>query len=75
MENNRHIWEGWTVNDFIEELEPTFNMIMSNQSHQKPFQSDEELKRWCIDNQPYYKKPIPEVFKYFKGKMNQFKRS
>ena len=24
MSNDRHIWEGWTVNDFIKELEITF---------------------------------------------------
>ena len=29
---NKHIWEGWTVQSFINELEPTFNQIMNNQS-------------------------------------------
>ena len=67
--NNKHIWEGWTVRDFINELEPAFNMIMNNQSWQKLFQSDKELKQWCMDNQPYYKKHIPEVFNYFKNKI------
>jgi hypothetical protein len=70
MERNRVIWEGWTVNDFISKLEPMFNMIMKNQSRQKPFTSKEELKKWCKDNQPYYKKHIPEVYKYFKKKAN-----
>ena len=69
MNLERHIWEGWTVQDFINELEPSFNQIMSNQSWQKPFESDEELKEWCMSNQPYYKKHIPEVFKYFKNKL------
>ena len=55
MNLNKHIWEGWTVRDFINELEPAFNMIMNNQSWQKLFQSDKELKQWCMDNQPYYK--------------------
>ena len=27
---NRHIWEGWTVQDFVDELEPSFNQIMGN---------------------------------------------
>jgi len=67
--NNKHIWEGWTVQDFIDDLEPTFNMIMENRSWQKPFSSQGELKQWCMDNQPYYKKHIPEVFKYFKNKV------
>jgi hypothetical protein len=65
---NRHIWEGWTAQDFVNELEPSFNMIMSGQSWQKPFASKEELKNWCKDNQPYYKKHVPEVFNYFKSK-------
>lgn len=69
MNLQRHIWEGWTVQDFINELEPSFNQIMSNQSWQKSFESDKELKEWCMSNQPYYKKYIPEVFKYFKNKL------
>lgn len=67
--NNKHVWEGWTVQDFIDDLEPQFNQIMNNGSWQKPFISEEQLKRWCIGNQPYYKKHIPEVFKYFKAKL------
>lgn len=65
MKNNRHIWEGWTVQSFIDELEPTFNMIMNNNSWQKPFKTKQEVKDWCKDNQPYYKKNIPEVAKHF----------
>lgn len=65
MNLQKHIWEGWTVQDFIDELEPTFNLIMNNGSWQKPFTTKEELKKWCMDNQPYYKKHIPDVFKYF----------
>lgn len=67
--NNKHVWEGWTVQDFINELEWLFDMIMSGKSYVKPFNNDEELKKWLKDNQPYYKKHIPEVFKYFKNKM------
>ena len=70
MNLQKHIWEGWLVQDFINELEPTFNMIMQNQSWQKPFSSKQELKDWCKDNQPYYKKHIPEVYKYFLSKTN-----
>ena len=69
MNLNKHIWEGWTVQDFIDDLEPTFDMIQSNNSHVKSFTTDEELKQWCMDNQPYYKKYIPEVYKYFKNKI------
>ncbi len=70
MNLKKHIWEGWTAQDFIDELEPSFNMIVDNQSWQKPFADKDELKKWCMDNQPYYKKHIPEVFNYFKSKLN-----
>ena len=68
MNYSKHIWEGWTVQNFIDELEPIFNMIISGGSWQKPFQNKEELKQWCKDNQPYYKKHIPEVCAYFTKK-------
>lgn len=65
---DKHIWEGWTVGAFINELEPTFNMIMSGGSWKKPFKTKEEIKDWCMDNQPCYKKHIPEVVSYFAAK-------
>lgn len=68
MDLNKHIWEGWLVKDFINELEPTFSLIMEGRSHTKPFKDLDELKQWCKDNQPYYKKHIPEVYNYFKTK-------
>jgi hypothetical protein len=61
----KHVWEGWRVRDFIDELEPTFNMIMNGQSWQKPFETKDEVKKWCMDNQPYYKKYISDVVNYF----------
>lgn len=65
---NRHIWEGWTPQDFINELEPQVDMIMRGQSYISPFQNKKELEEWCKDNQPYYKKKIPEVVNYFAEK-------
>jgi hypothetical protein len=70
MNLNKHIWEGWTVGSFINDLEPMINMIMQNQSWQKPFTKKEEVKKWCIDHQPGYKKHIPEVVNYFTTKYN-----
>ena len=72
------VWEGWTVQDFIDELEPQFNRIMENQSwyeltqkeSEQPFKDKSELREWCKDNQPYYKKHIPEVYEYFLNKTN-----
>ena len=64
-EYNRHIWEGWTVGDFIEELKPELDLIMTGQSTYKPFKNKRDLAKWCADNQPYYKLEIPEVVTYF----------
>lgn len=71
MNLQKHISEGWIVQDFIDELEPTFNMIQNNQSWMPKFTKDDtkRLKQWCMDTQPYYKKHIPEVFNYFKKKL------
>ena len=68
MNLDKHIWEGWTVGDFINELEPSFDMIMNGSSWQKPFATKNELKQWCMNNQPYYKKSITEVVNYFAKK-------
>ena len=67
MNRDKHIWEGWTVGDFIDDLEPSFRMIQSEALQQGTigFKSKAELKSWVKDNQPYYKKHIPEVYNYF----------
>jgi hypothetical protein len=44
MNLEKHISEGWTVRDFIIELEPQFDMIMAGSSWQKPFTSKAEVK-------------------------------
>lgn len=62
------IWEGWTVQDFIDELEPQIDMIMRGESWVKPFKTKLELARYTKDNQPYYKKTIPGVNAYFAKK-------
>lgn len=67
---DKHISEGWTVGDFIRELEPQVYIIQSGRSFIKPFQSKDELKKWCKDNQPYFKKHIPGVVNYFSDKYN-----
>ena len=67
---NKDIWEGWTVQIFIDSLEDEIEMIMTNQSWEKPFKTREEFAKWCMDNQPYYKKEIPDVVNYFCNKYN-----
>jgi hypothetical protein len=70
IDYNKHIWEGWTVKMFITDLEPSLDMIMNKNSWQKPFNSKEEIKKWCMDMQPGYKKYIPEVVNHFAQKYN-----
>ena len=70
MNLNKEIWEGWTVQAFIDELEWQVQSIMHGQSITTKFQTREELKKWCMDNQPYYKKYIPEVVEYFAHKFD-----
>jgi hypothetical protein len=67
MNTSKHIWEGWTVQDFIDEVNPTFQ-------HQT-FKSKKDLRNWVKGEQPYYKKHIPEVYGYFLRKaelLNKF---
>jgi len=68
IDYNKHIYEGWTVQDFINELSPTLDMIQNNKSWKSPLTTKPELKEWCKDNQPYYKKHIPEVVNHFAEK-------
>ena len=71
MDRNKHIWEGWTVGNFIDEVEPFFNQVVKsgfyNVGH-NGFESRKELKKWVASNQPYYKKHIPDVYRYFLSK-------
>jgi valyl-tRNA synthetase len=62
MAYSTEIWEGWTIQDFIDELEVTFKY--------QTFHTFEELKNWCISEQPFYKKHIPEVYNHFIKKVN-----
>ena len=64
---NKHVWEGWTVGDFINELELSFNLNQKNNTFK--LKNRDEVKKWCMDNQPYYKKYIKEVVDYFTTKL------
>ena len=57
MKTDKHIWEGWTVQDFIDELEVTFPFVT--------FKDKADLKEGCKSEQPYYKKHIPGVYSHF----------
>lgn len=43
ISNDRHIWEGWTVNDFINTLEVTFPY--------QTFKTKDDVKQWCKSEQ------------------------
>lgn len=61
----RVVWEGWTPQNFIDELLPLMDMIMAGESLIKPFKTKAEMNKFIKENQPYYKKSIPEVNAYF----------
>lgn len=67
---NRIVWEGWTVQNFIDELSDQVEMIMMGESWDESFKTKKELAAWTKENQPYYKKSIPEVNAYFARKYN-----
>ena len=69
----KHIWEGWRVIDFINQIEPTLEFILSNHRDafycdKKPFKSRDDFKTWVKMEQPYYSKYIPGVVSYFARK-------
>lgn len=66
----REVWEGWTVQNFIDELSAQINLVMYGESWQEPFKTKKELEQFIMENQPYYKKTIPEVNAYFAKKYN-----
>ena len=65
IDYNKHIWEGWTVQKFIDDLDLPIKMIMNDESIYKRFTNKKELSEWCQNHQPYYKKSIPEVNSHF----------
>ena len=69
----KHIWEGWKVIDFINQIEPTLEIILSNHRDsfycdKKPFKSMDEFNSSVKMEQPYYSKYIPGVVSYFTRK-------
>lgn len=71
---DKHIWEGWRVRDFIAELQPQLDEMFNQWRYysylDKPFMTKEEMREWCRNHQPYYKKRIPEVSNYFIQRYN-----
>lgn len=61
---NRIIYEDRTAKDFIAEPAIQAKTVMRDESRREPFRTKKELAEWCRENQPYYKKAIPEVTGY-----------
>lgn len=70
IDYNKHIWEGWTVQSFIDDLDQMVDYAVTGYSHFKTIKTKAELKDFCIDHQPYYKRYIPEVVNHFAQKYN-----
>lgn len=68
MDIQRIVWEGWTVKDFIDYIEPELDMIMHGEAIKKPIRTKNEMADYTAYIQPYYKKVIPEVVEYFAKK-------
>ena len=64
----REIWEGWTVQNFIDELSDEIDTIMRGETWTEPFRTRAEMAKYIRENQPYYKRSIPEVNAYFAKK-------
>ena len=60
---DKHIWEGWTVGAFIDDLEVIFPFAKAG------LKTKEDVRNWCKSEQPYYKKHIPEVANHFINKL------
>ena len=65
IDYDKHIYEGWRVIDFINDLKPLVDMVMKGDSYIEPFNNRKSLAKFCSDNQLCYKKVIPEVVDYF----------
>ena len=68
----RHVWEGWTVKDFIKEIEIFFDAKARMVPGYWSVKTKVDIDNWCMDEQPYYKQHIPEVADYFyrKSRLN-----
>lgn len=67
---NKHIWEGWTVQSFVDDLTPMIKTVMEGGSWMPKCKSREEMKTLCMNHQPYYKKYIKEVVDHFSNLYN-----
>ena len=44
----REVWEGWTVQDFINAVSEGIHIIMTGQSLEQPFKTKEEMIAYMV---------------------------
>lgn len=65
---DKHIWEGWEVQDFIRHLENDLDRIMEYgyaQYSEPALKTKEEITSWIRSHLPYTTKALRYVTKYF----------
>lgn len=69
----RVIYEGWTVEDFVNALSNEFNLIEKRGFNIRlgDMNTRKQVEDWCKSRQPFYKKRIPEVTSYFWERMRK----
>lgn len=67
---SKHIWEGWTVRDFINDIEYSVDITINDYKSRGIVITKDIISRITSDQQPYYKKIIPDVVNYFCNKYN-----
>lgn len=67
---SKHICEGWTVRDFINYIEYSVNITINDYKSRGIVITKDIISRITSDQQPYYKRVIPDVVNYFCNKYN-----
>lgn len=67
---SKHIWEGWTVRDFINDIEYSVDITINNYKSRGIVITKDIISRITSYQQPYYKRVIPDVVNYFCNKYN-----
>lgn len=67
---SKHIWEGWTVRDFINDIEYSVDITINDYKSRGIIITKDIIARITSDQQPYYKRVIPDVVNYFCNKYN-----
>lgn len=67
---SKHIWEGWTVRDFINDIEYSVDITINDYKSRGIVITKDIISRITSDQQPYYKRVIPDVVNYFCNKYN-----